>query len=99
MANQLGTKNKTMWPLIMAAFLLLPAVASAQGFVIVTGDDADDSGHCEGTRCGGLYPGLFKEGIDRSRTLGSGILAIGVNGGRALSAFNSWNADSERGLQ
>jgi cysteine-rich repeat protein len=61
------------------------------GFVIVSGDDADDGGHCEGTRCGSLYQTLFREGIVRSRSGGKGILAIGVNWGDALYAFNTWN--------
>ena len=61
------------------------------GFVIVTGDDADDLWHCEGNACGGLYPALFKAALGRSHSGGKGILAIGVNGRQALSAFNSWN--------
>ncbi|WP_257462092.1 HYR domain-containing protein [Archangium lipolyticum] len=61
------------------------------GFVIVTGDDADDLWHCEESRCGGLYPSLFRSALSRSKSGGTGILAIGVNGGQALAAFNSWN--------
>jgi cysteine-rich repeat protein len=67
------------------------------GFVVVTGDDADDLWHCEGSRCGGLYPSLFREAISRSRTGGQGILAIGVNGEQALTAFESWNDRSQGG--
>lgn len=77
--------------------MLLPGLVQAQGFVIVTGDDADDSGHCQGTRCGGLYPRLFSEGIARSQSGGQGIVAVGVNGSSALSAFNSWNSAANGG--
>lgn len=64
---------------------------SRGGFVFVTGDDADDLWHCEGTRCGGLYPSLFRTALSRSRSGGAGILAIGVNGGQALVSFDGWN--------
>ncbi|MFY0583230.1 HYR domain-containing protein [Cystobacter fuscus] len=67
------------------------------GFVVVTGDDADDLWHCEGALCGGLFPSLFREAISRSRTGGQGILAIGVNGEQALTAFDSWNAPAQGG--
>jgi cysteine-rich repeat protein len=66
------------------------------GFVVVTGDDADDLWHCEEKRCGGLYPSLFRAALARSRSGGTGILAVGVNGGQALAAFDSWN-DSRHG--
>ncbi|MET0405509.1 MAG: HYR domain-containing protein [Cystobacter sp.] len=68
-----------------------PSTPARGGFVVVTGDDADDESHCEGTRCGGLYPSLFREALSRSRSGGKGILAIGVNGKQALETFDSWN--------
>lgn len=71
--------------------------SSRGGFVVVTGDDADDLWHCEQNRCGGLYPSLFRAALSRSRSGGSGILAIGVNGGQALSTFDSWNSPSNGG--
>lgn len=67
------------------------------GFVVVTGDDADDLYHCEGSQCAGLFPSLFREALSRSRSGGKGILAIGVNSGQALAAFNSWNDPSQGG--
>lgn len=67
------------------------------GFVVVTGDDADDMWHCEQNRCGGLYPALFRAALNRSRSGGSGILAIGVNGGQALTTFDSWNSPTNGG--
>ncbi len=54
--------------------------AWGQGFVVVTGDDADDWGHCTGNGCGNLFPSLFNEAIAQSQSGGHGILAIGVNG-------------------
>lgn len=77
--------------------LLTPALASAQGFVVVSGDDADDSGHCQGTRCGGLYPRIFNIALEQSRSGGQGIVAVGVNSSNALSAFNGWNNPSNGG--
>ena len=75
-----------------------PASGPARGgFVIVTGDDADDLWHCEEKRCGGLYPSLFRAAVTRSRSGGAGILAIGVNGNQALSAFESWNNPANGG--
>lgn len=70
---------------------------SRGGFVVVTGDDADDLWHCEQNRCGGLYPSLFRAALDRSRSGGNGILAIGVNGGQALATFDSWNSPTHGG--
>ena len=70
---------------------------SRGGFVVVTGDDADDLWHCEGSQCAGLYPALFREALSRSRSGGKGILAIGVNSGQALKAFNSWNDPTQGG--
>ncbi|MCY1073383.1 HYR domain-containing protein [Archangium lansingense] len=67
------------------------------GFVVVTGDDADDLWHCEENRCGGLYPSLFRAALSRSRSGGQGILAIGVNGAQALAAFNGWNSPTYGG--
>lgn len=69
----------------------------AGGFVIISGDDADDATHCQGTRCGRLFPNLFKAGLSHSHSGGTGILAIGVNGGNARVAFNSWNLPANGG--
>lgn len=72
-------------------------VGTLGGFVVVSGDDADDSGHCQGTRCGGAYPRFLKEAITHSRSGGSGILAIGANAGSARSSFTDWNRTSNGG--
>ncbi|HEY0096226.1 MAG TPA: hypothetical protein VGB96_17995, partial [Archangium sp.] len=74
-----------------------PSGPTRGGFVVVTGDDADDLWHCEESRCGGLYPSLFRAALSRSRSGGKGILAIGVNGRQALAAFNSWNSPTHGG--
>jgi|GEM_PF-5411269 len=74
-----------------------PTPPTRGGFVVVTGDDADDLWHCEGSACGGLYPALFKDALARSRSGGKGILAIGVNDQQALIAFNSWNDPAQGG--
>ncbi|WP_434385871.1 HYR domain-containing protein [Melittangium boletus] len=74
-----------------------PTTPARGGFVVVTGDDADDLWHCEGALCGGLYPALFKDALKRSRSGGKGILAIGVNDRQALIAFNSWNDPAQGG--
>ncbi|QRK11797.1 HYR domain-containing protein [Archangium violaceum] len=75
----------------------IPTSSERGGFVVVTGDDADDLWHCEERRCGGLFPSLFRAALSRSRSGGQGILAIGVNGGQALSTFNGWNDTANGG--
>ncbi|MFQ5491843.1 MAG: FG-GAP repeat domain-containing protein [Phycisphaerae bacterium] len=67
------------------------AAAGAGGIVFLSGDDADDVGHCQGTACGGLYPAIFSFGVANSASPGTGILAIGVNAGSAQMALDSWN--------
>lgn len=67
------------------------------GFVVVSGDDADDSGHCQGTACGGIYPIFLNKAVTESATGGSGILAIGVNGSSAQSSLSGWNAVANGG--
>ncbi|MDI1444453.1 HYR domain-containing protein [Polyangium sp. 6x1] len=64
---------------------------SVGGFVVVSGDDADDGGHCQGKACGGIYVAFLKQAVEQSKSAGTGILAIGVNGGFAQSALISWN--------
>lgn len=67
------------------------------GTVFLSGDDADDVGHCFGTGCGGLYPAIFSFAVANSASPGSGILALGINGGQALASLNSWNAAANGG--
>jgi len=90
------------FPILIAcifAFVLATAgqAAAVGGPVLLTGDDADDSGHCQGTACGGLYAKALKFIVDNSQSAGTGILAIGVNSSRALIGFNSWNNTANGG--
>jgi cysteine-rich repeat protein len=66
------------------------ALGMPGGFVVVSGDDADDCGHGEGAALGSLYRNLFLKGLSESKTSGSGILAIGSNGSCGRAAFDSW---------
>jgi hypothetical protein len=66
--------------------------ASAAGLVIVSGDDADDGGHCQGSRCGQLYGTLFTKAVDVSATGSGNILSIVANSSRALTALNQWTS-------
>ncbi len=74
------------------------------GIVFLSGDDADDEGHCWGTvaapdgaACAGLYPTILKFAVDNSLAPGNGIIAIGVNAtsvfgvSLSLEALNVWN--------
>lgn len=71
------------------------------GVVIITGDDADEDGHCyrdvaglpdDGTLCGSLYPNALNLAISSSTSPGSGIVAIGgANCGTAGKALQAWN--------
>lgn len=73
------------------------APGSQGGFVIVSGDDADDDGHCHGTACGGIYAAFLKRAVLESKTQGTGILAIGVNGSHAQKGLESWNDPANGG--
>jgi hypothetical protein len=57
------------------------------------GDDSDDSGHCEtASSCNGLIVTIFSSAISLSsvRNTVKDVLAIGITGSQALSAFSSW---------
>ena len=64
--------------------------APVGGPIFVTGDDADDSGHCQGTRCGSLLPNLIRAAYDNSSAPGNKILIVGANSSSALSSINGW---------
>jgi hypothetical protein len=90
------------FPILIAcifAFVLATAgqAAAVGGPIMLSGDDADDSGHCQGTACGGLYAKALKFIVDNSQSGGTGIIAIGVNSSSALSGFNSWNSAANGG--
>src|SRR5687767_573365 len=79
---------------VILALLLAGAAAARAGAVFISGDDADDDGHCQGTKCGALYPTalrLLYEQCDPVPTDRWGILAIGVNGDPARASLTSWN--------
>ena len=87
---------------LMIAFAtaqLASSTALANGFVIVTGDDADDSGHCQGTNCGGLYPNLFRQAVaSGQQALGTNVILAGWrNASEARFAFDSWNNPANGG--
>src|SRR3989304_1289038 len=80
--------------LLLGVLLLWTGAAGAAGPLFLGGDDADDTGHCRGTACGGLYAKALKTVYDKSTGPGTGILAIGVNGSTsstARSALIGWN--------
>jgi hypothetical protein len=90
------------FPLLMAFVLALVLATAGQaaamgGPVILSGDDADDSGHCQGTACGGFYAKALNFIVNNSQSVGTGIIAIGVNSSRALTGFNSWNNPANGG--
>ncbi len=61
------------------------------GSMILSCDDADDFGHCQGLDCGGLYVNAFNSLLANSKAPGKKIFAIGVNGLEARIGFESWN--------
>lgn len=67
-------------------------IAIDPGPVFLSGDDADDSGHCGGASCGRLYPSILSYAVEHSNSPGVGILAVGVNGGAANSSLMGWNS-------
>lgn len=72
-------------------------VAAIGGPIVLSGDDADDGGHCQGSACGQLYGKALNFVVTNSNSPGSGIVAIGANSGSALFALNSWNATANGG--
>ena len=83
-------KLMQQFPLLMAFVLATAGQATAMGGpVLLSGDDADDNGHCQGSSCGQLYGKILSFVVSNSNSAGTGIIAIGVNGSRALIGFNS----------
>jgi hypothetical protein len=61
----------------------------------LTGDDSDDSGHCEtASSCNGLIVTIFSYAISLSgvKNTQKDVLALGITGAQALSAFTSWQS-------
>ena len=83
--------------IIAILFATAGQAVAAGGPVILSGDDADDRSHCEGSRCGQLYGKALSFVVNNSQSNGSGIVAIGVNSSRALSSLNSWNNPTNGG--
>lgn len=105
------TENRLTKKMIRASLCALSAIfltftmqvsAGASGFVVVSGDDADDFGHCSynpssAYNCGGTYPTLLKRAVDTSSIVGQPILAIGVNSSYARTALTNWNNPANGG--
>ena len=75
----------------------LHTAVEASGFVVVSGDDADDNGHCgyipsSAYNCGGLYPALLSRAVSTSSSGTGDILVIGANTSYARTSFNNWNS-------
>jgi sugar lactone lactonase YvrE len=82
---------------LLLGLLLLSSGVTWAGPMIFSGDDADSSNHCEGTRCGGLYAKALKAVYDASKpgtgVTGNRILAImSGSSSTALTALNGWNS-------
>jgi hypothetical protein len=66
------------------------------GFVFISGDDSDDSGHCEtASSCSGLIVDVFSECISTSNIIAAqkDVLAIGVDDtyqSQAYTGFSNW---------
>ena len=69
--------------ILFTLFLLVWSQSSLAGIVLISGDDADEDGHCyrelsggvlDGTLCGSLYPNAFNLAISSSTSPGSGIM-------------------------
>lgn len=61
------------------------------------GDDSDDYNHCEtAASCNGLIVTIFNSAISLSRVKNTqkDVLALGITGGQALAAFQSWQSGS-----
>ena len=69
----------------------VPTVQAQGAPILLSGDDADDGGHCQGTACGALYPTALSFVYNNSTTSGTRIAAIGANSSTALTGFNSFN--------
>ena len=74
-----------------------PSGPAIGGPMVLSGDDADDGGHCGGSACGQLYGKALSFVVNNSQSSGTGIVAVGVNSSYALSSFNSWNQVSNAG--
>ena len=90
--------------LVSAALLTvgLHSAAEASGFVVVSGDDADDYGHCgyvpnASFDCGGLYPALLSRAVATSSSGSGDILVVGANGSYARASFDNWNNPANGG--
>ncbi|MEE9384154.1 MAG: hypothetical protein V3V08_12150 [Nannocystaceae bacterium] len=78
--------------LCVTALAPTDARAASGGFIFISGDDADDPGHCEtASSCGSLFVNVFAA-AKASANVGDGILAVGVNHSYALAALSNWNA-------
>jgi len=86
-----------LFPCFCALVLLDWSQPSSAGVVIISGDDADEDGHCYSDVAGipddgSLYPNALDLAISSSTSPGIGIVAIGgANCGTAGKALRAWN--------
>lgn len=83
-------------------FLWTGVTWAGAGPLFLSGDDADDGGHCLGTACGSLYPKALKAVYDKSTTgtgtTGTRILAImSSSSSAARTALDNWNSTANGG--
>src|SRR4029453_15961932 len=69
-------------PLVLALCLLAASRPALGGPIFLSGDDADDFAHCQGTACGNLYARALNTIVTGSTGGAGGILAVGVQAGR-----------------
>jgi len=104
----LPNNNCTLQFLLICTLILLGwSQLGSAGVVIISGDDADEDGHCyrlhsdgtlDGTLCGSLYPNALNLAIGSSTSPGTGIVAIGgANCGTAGLALTAWNDPANGG--
>jgi hypothetical protein len=100
-------KTRSFAVILFTLLLLVWSQSSLAGIVLISGDDADEDGHCysdvagvpdDGTLCGSLYPNAFNLAISSSTSPGSGIVAIGgAHCGTAGKALQAWNSVANGG--
>ncbi|GIL44854.1 hypothetical protein Vafri_2312 [Volvox africanus] len=67
-------------------------MSNVGGYLCVSTDDADDTGHCQGTACGKLYANIIKKALDMAPLDASGIIAFGTftSGSPARTSLEGW---------
>ncbi len=87
-----------VWSVILALCLLAESRPALGGPIFLSGDDADDFAHCQGTSCGNLYARALATIVARSSGGAGGIVAVGVEVGRTADfALQGWNDPANGG--